>query len=130
MWTNMKRSFPPASILEKMAAHDPAAPAWVMDRAEELQRARPAESAFAWKAFVEGVKDAFRLSARPLPRVQSPEESLRQIWDTVGDYIRMAMRDYMRNNGLSAETLGLTPDEKKALALIAIKNGDYPALDA
>lgn len=132
MWAHLRHALPPATILEKIAALDSEGPAWIMDRSEELQRrehARPFVGRVNWKAFMQGVKDAFSLSARPLPKPGLPDDSLNESWKTVGDYIRMAIRDYMKERRLSPSVLGLSDDEKQALTLITLKDKNYPALD-
>jgi hypothetical protein len=125
-------SLPPASILQKLKEFNPEAPDWILSRSEELQRldhAKPlAKSPVTWRAFVQGVRDVFSFSARPLHRPALARLSLQDNWDTVGDYLRMAMRDYMEQSGLTADMLGLSGEEKKALSLVFLKDDNYPPL--
>ncbi|MCD8570672.1 MAG: hypothetical protein LRY76_03945 [Alphaproteobacteria bacterium] len=130
MWTATVESLPSPSILEKLKGFNPDAPEWVMSRSEELQRIELAKplirSKPAWAAFVQGVKDLFSLTARD---IRDSVLTHHQPWDVVGDYLRMAIRDYMEQSGLTPEMLDLTDEEKHSLNLIYYKNENYPALE-
>lgn len=137
-----RANMPPASILEKIKAIDENGPKWIIERMkavqdEEQERQRLRKPAEHRKqlcaAFLRGAASVFGIPVRkPFVDINPATDawsSVANTWTTVGDYIRMATRDYMAQNNLTAENLGLTPEEIKGLDLVIVQNKAYPTLD-
>lgn len=115
---------PPASILQKLKAHNPYAPQIIMALAEYNQRERDKSALnrhFNKEAFLGSFISVITLEALFNPSKTRKrmntirQNSASQAWMQVGNDLRQAIRTYMDEKKITPEDIGLTPSEQNNL---------------
>lgn len=127
------QAYPPASILEKLAAVDAAAPAVIFGGISDFARARrkaEREEIAAllkitgrkhfWQGFREGLGLLWTGAALPRRVAMMPDDNGASTGAAVGDDLRAAIRSYLDEHPGLAERAGLTDADRRALEPLAI----------
>lgn len=135
--TDRDNALPPASILEKLQNRVPDAGVEILNKMNKFSqeenpgdnRERSLVNMFKSKAFWDGFTDAITLAPLFAPGLRHDRRTAHhniydQSWITVGNRMRRAIVEVMAEHNLSGRDIGLTQQERRALAPLPYSRQD------
>jgi hypothetical protein len=111
------RLLPHYGVMDRLAFYDSDAPRKIIDRAQQIgeqRRNAPQDDAGVWRAALRGIASLFGGAAEykaPVPAAIS----INRAWAAAGDDMRQAIAEYMEEHRLTADRIGLRPEQRASL---------------
>ena len=111
------RLLPHYAVMDRLAFYDSDAPRKIIDRAQQIaaeRRLPPHDDPGGWRAALRGIASLFGGAAQyeaPVPAAVS----INRAWAEAGDDMRQAIVEYMAEHRLTADRIGLRPEQRASL---------------
>lgn len=111
------RLLPHFSVMDRLEFYDSDAPRKIIDRAQQIgeeRRRATHDDPGGWRATLLGIASLFGGAAQyqtPVPAAVS----INRAWAAAGDDMRQAIAEYMEEHRLTADRIGLHPEQRASL---------------